>query len=123
MTFLDRLNSLKCYFTQNRIGGKFQQSHALTSHFEIFWSIVQCVIFNCYRWRKEMEDQDITMLQLAGANMNPNDFLINIINKFNLVPWTQVNFMEFYKFSKNIYIFVYFFRLISIAMRMTALDK
>ena len=41
-----------------------------------------------------MEDQDITMLQLAGANMNPNDFLINIVNKFNLVPWTQVNFMK-----------------------------
>ena len=53
-----------------------------------------------------MEDQDITMLQLAGANMNPNDFLINIINKFNLVPWTQVNFMKFHKFQKFVYDFV-----------------
>ena len=43
MTFLDPLNSPKCDFTQNQSGGKiikFQQSQALTSHFEIFWSIV-----------------------------------------------------------------------------------
>ena len=44
VTFLDRLNSQKFDFTQNRIGGriiKFQQSQALTSHFESFWSIVR----------------------------------------------------------------------------------
>ena len=43
MTFLDRLNSPKFDFTQNRSGGKmitFQQSQALTSHFESSWSIV-----------------------------------------------------------------------------------
>ena len=44
MTFLDCLNYPKCDFMQNRSGGKiikFQQSQTLTSHFEIFWSIVQ----------------------------------------------------------------------------------
>ena len=43
MTFLVRLNSPKFGYTQNRSGGKiinFQQSQALTSHFESFWSIV-----------------------------------------------------------------------------------
>ena len=43
MTFLDRLNSPKCDFTQNQSGSKIikdQQSQALTSHFESFWSIV-----------------------------------------------------------------------------------
>ena len=43
MTFLDGLNSPKFDFTQNRSGGKiikFQQSQALTTHFEFFWSIV-----------------------------------------------------------------------------------
>ena len=43
MTFLDRLNSPKFNFAQNRSVGKmikFQQSQALTSHFESFWSIV-----------------------------------------------------------------------------------
>ena len=39
-----------------------------------------------------MEDQDITMLQLAGANMDPNDFLINIINKFQLILWARDDF-------------------------------
>ena len=44
MTFLDRLNLPKLDFTQNLSGGKiikFQQSQALTSHFESFWSIVK----------------------------------------------------------------------------------
>ena len=44
MTFLDCLNSQKFDFTQNQSGGKiikFQQSQALTSHFESFWSIVR----------------------------------------------------------------------------------
>ena len=43
MTLLDRLNSTKCDFKQNWSGGKiikFQQSQALTSHSEKFWSIV-----------------------------------------------------------------------------------
>ena len=43
ITFLDRLNSPKLDFTQSRSGGKmikFQQSQALPSHFESFWSIV-----------------------------------------------------------------------------------
>ena len=43
MIFLERLNSPKCDFTQNRscdIIIKFQQSQPLTSHFEIFWSRV-----------------------------------------------------------------------------------
>ena len=42
MTFLNRLNLPKCDFTQNQSGDKiikFQQSQALTSHLESFWSI------------------------------------------------------------------------------------
>ena len=44
MTFLDQLNLPKFDFTWNWSGGKiikFQQSQALTLHFENFWSIVQ----------------------------------------------------------------------------------
>ena len=43
MTVLDHLYLSKFDFTQNRIGGKiikYQQSQALTSHFESYWSIV-----------------------------------------------------------------------------------
>ena len=49
MTLLDCLNSPKFDFTLNRSGGKlikFQQSQALTSHFESFWSIVQLIVYN-----------------------------------------------------------------------------
>ena len=44
MTLLDRLNPPKFDITKNRSGGKmikFQQSQALTLHFESLWSIVQ----------------------------------------------------------------------------------
>ena len=44
MIFLDRLNSPKFDFMQNWSDGKIvklQQSQALTSHFESFWSIVR----------------------------------------------------------------------------------
>ena len=47
MAFLDRLNSPKFDFTQNRSGGKiikYQQSQALSSNFESFWSIVQWLV-------------------------------------------------------------------------------
>ena len=43
ITFSGRLNSPKFDFTSNLSGGKmikFQQSQALTSHFQSFWSIV-----------------------------------------------------------------------------------
>ena len=45
MSFLDYLFLPKFDFTQNQSGSKiikFQQSLALTSHFESFWSIVEC---------------------------------------------------------------------------------
>ena len=51
MTFLDRFNSPKYDFMQNRSGGKiikFQQNQALTSHFESFWSILQCGNFSIF---------------------------------------------------------------------------
>ena len=49
MTFLDCLNSPKFDFTQNLSGGKiikFQQSQALTSHFESFLERSASVICN-----------------------------------------------------------------------------
>ena len=51
MTFMDRMNSPKFDFTQNWSGAKiieFQQSQAVTSHFESFWSIVHSVEFRKY---------------------------------------------------------------------------
>ena len=42
--------------------------------------------------RKEMVDRDIIMLQLAAANMPSDDFLINVVSKFQLIPWSSEEF-------------------------------
>ena len=39
-----------------------------------------------------MVDRDIIMLQLAAANMDPDDFLINVVSKFQLIPWSSEDF-------------------------------
>ena len=57
MTFLDRLNSPNCDFTQNWSGGKIiklQQSLASTSHIESFWNIVQANVWFC----KQIADKE-----------------------------------------------------------------
>ena len=59
MTFLDHLNSSKFDFTENWSGDKiikYQQSQALTSHFESFWSIVH----NYVDFKYEANYQDWT---------------------------------------------------------------
>ena len=53
MTFLDCLNLPNFDFTQKHSGGKtiqFQQSQALTSHFESFWTIVDLALFESIFW-------------------------------------------------------------------------
>ncbi|XP_059082624.1 E3 ubiquitin-protein ligase UBR2-like isoform X2 [Tigriopus californicus] len=42
--------------------------------------------------RKEMLDQDIIMLQLGAALIEPNQYLINLMYKFNLAAWAEKNF-------------------------------
>jgi E3 ubiquitin-protein ligase UBR2 len=39
-----------------------------------------------------MLDQDVVMLQLGAALMNANDYLINLINKFQLTSWAEKGF-------------------------------
>lgn len=34
-----------------------------------------------------MFDKDILMLQIGAANMEPNQFLIRLLDKFNLLRW------------------------------------
>lgn len=39
-----------------------------------------------------MIDQDITMLQLGASMLSPNDFLVNVLNKFCLIQWSSKEF-------------------------------
>ena len=63
MTLLDFLNSPKFDFMQNRCGGKiikYQQSQAITSHFESFWSIVGIKNYKV----KMYDDTNMNLLQM-----------------------------------------------------------
>ena len=65
MTFQNRLDSPKLDFMQNQCGGKiikFQQSQALTSHFESFWSIVS----------RELNDTQGNSKKLKGTQNSSN---------------------------------------------------
>ncbi|CAL8067972.1 unnamed protein product [Orchesella dallaii] len=47
---------------------------------------------HCYhdvRFRKEMKDKDVVALQLAACLMEPNEFCIHILNKFQLFSWVE----------------------------------
>ena len=54
--------------------------------------LAQVRVYRDPRCRKEMYDQDIIMLQLGAANMNPDEYLIALLDKFNLVPWADASF-------------------------------
>ena len=44
------------------------------------------------RVRREMQDQDLLMLQIGASQINPDDFLVNLLNKFQLVQWAERDF-------------------------------
>ena len=57
------------------------------------YSVVDQVrIYHDPRCRKEMLDQDVVMLQLGAALTNPNEYMINLINKFQLTSWADTGF-------------------------------
>ena len=49
----------------------------------------------CYhnaKCRGEMYDRDIQGIQLCAANMNPDTFLLQVLDKFNLLHWADTDF-------------------------------
>ncbi|CAH1958819.1 unnamed protein product [Acanthoscelides obtectus] len=42
--------------------------------------------------RTEMLDRDITALQIAASLIESNEFLIHVLNKFNLINWAMADF-------------------------------
>ncbi|XP_078593152.1 E3 ubiquitin-protein ligase UBR2-like isoform X14 [Branchiostoma floridae x Branchiostoma japonicum] len=49
----------------------------------------QVYYYHNVRCRAEMQDKDIIMLQVACAQMDPNQFLIALLNKFELMNWIE----------------------------------
>jgi E3 ubiquitin-protein ligase UBR2 len=52
----------------------------------------QLYFYRNVKCRSEMLDRDTIILQLAGSLIESNEFLIHIMNKFNLLQWTEKNY-------------------------------
>lgn len=52
----------------------------------------QLYFYRNVKCRSEMLDRDVIILQMAGSLIESNEFLIHIMNKFNLLQWTEKNF-------------------------------
>ncbi|XP_016970698.1 E3 ubiquitin-protein ligase UBR1 isoform X2 [Drosophila rhopaloa] len=52
----------------------------------------QLYFYRNVRCRVEMLDRDIVCLQIGGSLMESNEFLIHVLNKFNLIAWAQANY-------------------------------
>ncbi|KAH9509159.1 E3 ubiquitin-protein ligase ubr2 [Bulinus truncatus] len=52
----------------------------------------QVFFYSNLRCRQEMYDRDIITLQIAAAHMPGDEFLLQLINKFNLLNWTRLEY-------------------------------
>ncbi|XP_011302105.1 E3 ubiquitin-protein ligase UBR2 [Fopius arisanus] len=52
----------------------------------------QLYFYHNVRCRTEMLDRDIILLQVGAALIESNEFLIHILNKYNLLNWADVDF-------------------------------
>ena len=52
----------------------------------------QARVYRDPRCRSQMLDQDVIMLQVAAANMDPDEFLINLLGKYQLIEWSGDDF-------------------------------
>ncbi|XP_036362992.1 E3 ubiquitin-protein ligase UBR2 isoform X2 [Octopus sinensis] len=49
----------------------------------------QIFFYNNVRCRVEMYDKDIVMLQIGASLLNPDEFLIHLLNKYGLLAWVK----------------------------------
>jgi len=57
-----------------------------------FSLVNQILFYHGSSFREEMYDKDIIMMQYAGSFIEPNEYLIHLLNKFNLMFWVQENY-------------------------------
>ena len=49
----------------------------------------QIYYYQFVKCRQEMYDRDIQLIQSVAAMMNPNDFIVHFLHKFNISPVFQ----------------------------------
>lgn len=52
----------------------------------------QIYLYHNSKCRMEMLDKDIVLLQMGASLIDSNEFLIHVLNKFNLLKWAQPNY-------------------------------
>lgn len=52
----------------------------------------QLFFYRNVKCRNEMLDRDVVILQMGASLIESNEFLIHIMNKFNLLQWTEENY-------------------------------
>lgn len=52
----------------------------------------QIYFYNNVKCRGEMLDKDVVLLQLGAALMSNHQFLLSLLNKFNLISWADLDF-------------------------------
>jgi len=52
----------------------------------------QIYLYHNSKCRMEMLDKDIVILQMGASLIDSNEFLIHVLNKFNLLKWAHPNF-------------------------------
>lgn len=52
----------------------------------------QLYFYHNVKCRNEMQDRDIVLLQVGAVLIESNEFLIHVLNKFNLLNWAQPDF-------------------------------
>ncbi|KAL4703355.1 hypothetical protein ACJJTC_013121 [Scirpophaga incertulas] len=54
----------------------------------------QLFFYHNVKCRTEMLDRDVLMLQIGASLIESNEFIIHVLNKFNLLDWAAANFEE-----------------------------
>ena len=57
------------------------------------YSVVEQIrVYHDSRCRKEMQDRDMLMMQFGASLMNPDDYIVHLLNKFQLAQWAEHDF-------------------------------
>ena len=88
---------MKIFISRVRLKAQRKSDHILEMLRLGFWKSKRTFNSPCfvghpvfdYRCRVEMYDRDVELLQFCAANLEPEQFLVHLLNKFGLVTWAS----------------------------------
>ena len=83
-----------------------------------FSLINQIYFYHNVRCRQEMLDRDVMLLQIVATLIDSNEFLVHILNRFNLMNWSREDYeVNYYKVVLLNNIVVTYFLYIFVVLR------